>query len=60
MAADGKITVQDCENFQLPIKTQLSEKRKTFPLFFVPFLQAPSTFKHFEKKMMVIANIFPN
>ena len=50
MAADGKITVQYCENFQLPIKTQLSEKRKTFPLFFVPFLEAPSIFKHFEKK----------
>ena len=26
---DGKYPVQDCENLQLPIQMQLSEKRKT-------------------------------
>ena len=27
---DGEYPVQDCENLQLPIQMQLSEKRKTF------------------------------
>ena len=29
---------------------ELSEKRKTFCEFFVPFLELTSNFKHFEKK----------
>ena len=29
--------VQDCENFQLPIKMQLSQKRKSFSQFCVQF-----------------------
>ena len=29
LLADGKYAVQDCENLQLPIQMQLSEKRKT-------------------------------
>ena len=35
---------------QLPIQMQLSEKRKTFSQFFVPFLESTSNFKYFEKK----------
>ena len=50
LTADGKYPVQDCENLQLPIQMQLSEKRKTFSEFFVPFLESTSNFKHFEKK----------
>ena len=38
---------------------QLSEKGKTFSQFFVPFLESTSNFGHFEKKMVVIANVFP-
>ena len=48
--ADGNYPVQDCENLQLAIQMQLSEKRKTFIAFFVPFLESTSNFKHFEKK----------
>ena len=47
---DGKYPVQDCENLQLPIQMQLSEKRKTFSEFFVSFLESTSNFKHFDKK----------
>ena len=47
--ADGKYPVQDCDNLQLPIQMQLSEKRKTFSQFFVPFLESTSNFKDFEK-----------
>ena len=38
---------------------QLSEKRKkVFFEFFVPFMESTSNFKHFEKTMMVLANVF--
>ena len=50
LTADGKYPVQDCENLQLPIQMQLSQKRKTFSDFFVPFLEYTSNFKHLEKK----------
>ena len=48
--ANGNYPVQDCENLQLAIQMQLSEKRKYFIEFFVPFLESTSNFKHFERK----------
>ena len=60
LTADGKYRVQYCENLQLPTQMQIPEKRKTFPKFFIPFLESPSNFEHFGKKMMVIANVVPN
>ena len=33
LTADGKHPVQDCENLQLPIQMQLSQKRKIFSIF---------------------------
>ena len=50
LTADGKYPLQDCENLQLPIQTQLFQKRKTSSEFFVPFLEFTSKFKHLEKK----------
>ena len=50
LTADGKSPVPGCENLQLPIQMQLSEKQKTFSEFFVPFLESKSNFKHFQKK----------
>ena len=38
LTPDGKYPVQGCENLQLPLQMQLSEKRKTFFGFFLPFL----------------------
>ena len=40
LTADGKYPVRGCENLQLPIQMQLSEKQKTFSEFFVPFLES--------------------
>ena len=54
LTADGKYPVQDCENLQLPIQMQLSEKPKSFSEFFFPFLESRSNFKHFEKKDQII------
>ena len=50
LSADGKNPVKYCENLQHPIQIQVSEKRKKFSIFFVPFPKSPSIFKHFEKK----------
>ena len=38
LTSDGKYPVQGCENLELPIQTQLSEKRKSFCEVFVPIL----------------------
>ena len=38
---------------------QLYEKPKAFPQLLVPFLESTSNLKHFEKKMIIIANVFP-
>ena len=50
LSADDKYRVQYCENLQLPIQMQVSEKRKTFSLFFVPFLKSKSNFEYFGEK----------
>ena len=58
MSTDGKYPIDDWENLPLPIQIQFSEKRKTFSEFFVPFMDCGSSFKHFEKKMTAIGNVF--
>ena len=48
LTADGKYPDQDCQNWQLPIQMQLSEKSKKNSHFFFPLLESRSNFKHFE------------
>ena len=50
LTADGKYPAPDCENLQLGIQVQLSEKRKPFSQIFIPFLDSTSNFKRFEDK----------
>ena len=50
LTADDKYPLQDCENLQLQIQMQLSEKRKLFWEFFVTLLEPASIFKHFGRK----------
>ena len=59
LSVDGKYPIEDWENLPFPIQMILSEKRKTFSGFLVPYVESTSNFKHFEKKMMIIANLFP-
>ena len=59
LTANHKHPDQDCENLQLPIQMQLSQKRKTFSWIFIPFVESTSNFKHFVERMIVIANVFP-
>ena len=50
LTANDKYPVQDWKKLPQAIQMQLSEKRKAFAQFFVPFLHYQSNFKHFEKK----------
>ena len=43
-----------------PIQMQLSLKQKTFSAIFNPVLESTSNFKHFEKKIIVIATLLWN
>ena len=46
------------ENLQQSIQMQLSNKSKIFSEIFTPFLKFTSNFKHFKKKMTLIAYLF--
>ena len=59
LSADGKYPLQYCGNLQLPIQMQLSEKRKRFSQFLLHFWNPHQFLKILEKKMVVIANVFP-
>ena len=48
--ADYEYPVPDCENLSFPIQIQLSWERKTFSGFFIPLMESPSNFKHFQRK----------
>ena len=50
LSADGKSPFQYCENLQIPIQMEVSEKLKNVSQFFVPFVRSTSNFKHFKKK----------
>ena len=59
LIANDKYPVQDWKKLPQAIQMQLSEKRKTFAQFFVPFLHYQSNFKHLKKRMIVRAHVFP-
>ena len=50
LTGDAKYSVEVWENLPLPFQVELSEKRKTFSQFFVPFLESTSNFKCFQRK----------
>ena len=56
--SDYNYPVTDCENLPFPIQIQLSSKQNNFSRFFIPFMESPSNFEHYQKKEMVIANLF--
>ena len=47
------------DNLTQTIQILLSQKQQTFSQFFSPFLKSILNFEHFQKKMTVIANVFP-
>ena len=50
LSAESKYPIEEWENLPFAIQMQLSEKRRTFSEFFVPFMDSASNFKHFEKE----------
>ena len=59
LPADEKHYLLNRDNLAQPIKTQLSEKQKTFSQFPFAFLKSTLNYKHFPKKMTVRADVFP-
>ena len=59
LTSDGKYPLQCCENFQLLIQMQLSEKRKTFSKFLFHFWILHEILNILNDKMIIIANVFP-
>ena len=47
------------DNLLQPIQILLSQKQKTFCEFFSPFLKSTLNFERFQKKMTLIADVFP-
>ena len=59
LTSDDKYPVQGCENLQLPIQMQLSEKRNTLFQFLFHFWILHQILNILTQNMMVIANLFP-
>ena len=57
LTANDKYPAPDCVNFLSPIEMQLSLNPTICSDLFVPFPESSSNFKHFEKKMIVIATL---
>ena len=56
---DDKYSLLYRHNLTQPIQILLSQKQKTFSKFFSPFLKATLNFENFQKKMILIADVFP-
>ena len=57
---DDKYSLLTLENLMEPIQMHLSEKQKTFSDFFCAFLKSILNFELFQKKLTLIAYVFPN
>ena len=47
------------DNLTQPIQILLSQKQQTFSEFFSAFLKSTLNFEHFQNKMTLIADVFP-
>ena len=56
---DDKYCLLYRDNLTQTIQILLSEKKKTFSQFFSAFLKSSLNFEHFQKKMTLIADVFP-
>ena len=56
---DDKYSLLYRDNLLQPIQILLSQKQKTFSEFFSPFLKYTLNFERFQKKLTLIADIFP-
>ena len=56
---DDKYCLLYRDNLMQPIQIRLSKKQNPFSQFFSAFLKSTLNFKHFQKKMTLIADMFP-
>ena len=56
---DDKYSLLYRDNLLQPIQIHLSQKRNTSSDFSSAFLKSTLNFEHFEKKMTLIADVFP-
>ena len=59
LSDDDKYSLLYRDNLTQPIRIHLSQKQKTFSEFFSPFLKSTLNFEHFQKKINLIADVFP-
>ena len=59
LTADDKYSLISTDNWMQTIQTHWSQKQNIFPQFFYAFFESELNFKHFEKKMPLIAYVFP-
>ena len=56
---DDKYCLLYRDNLTQPIEILLSQKQKTFSQFFSPFLKYTLNFELFQKRMTLMADVFP-
>ena len=56
---DDKYSLLYGDNLAQPIQILLSQKQKTFSQFGSTFLKSTLNFEHFQKKIKLIADVFP-
>ena len=59
LSEDDRYCLLYNDNLLQPIQILLSQKHKTFSQFFSPFLKSTLNFERFQKKMTLIADVFP-
>ena len=59
LSEDDKYCLLYRDNLTQPIQILLSQKQKTFSEFFSPFLKTTLNFERFQKKINLIADVFP-
>ena len=59
LSEDDKYCLLYKENLLQPIQILLSQKQKTFSQFFSAFLKSTLNSEHFQKKINLIADVFP-
>ena len=57
--ADDKYSLISRDNWMPTIQMHLSQKQNIFPLFFGAFFESALNFEHFQKRMTLIAYVFP-
>ena len=59
LSEDDKYCLLYNDNLLQPIQILLSHQQKTFSEFFSAFLKPTLNFEHFQKKIKLIADVFP-